>query len=280
MAELQLLAWPAGHSLSPVMHGAALQALGLPHTYRALAVEPAGLPAAVAALREPDMLGANVSVPHKEAVLPLLDELSPAARAIGAVNTISNVNGRLSGHNTDTEGVRALLTAAGVTLSEDAPPRVVLLGAGGAARAALWVLARRAQTVIFNRTLSRAEQLAQQFRDHADIRAVSARPETRLLQGADVIINSTAVGMEVDGRDPDESPLPAAALPQGAVVIDMVYRPARTRLLRDAEAAGLRTQGGLEMLVWQGAGSLRIWTGLDPDVQVMREAALRALSGG
>lgn len=278
MAELRLLAWPAGHSLSPVMHAAALTELGLDHTYRAVAVPPHELPAAVAALREPEVLGANVTVPHKEAVLKLLDSLSPAARAIGAVNTISRSGSELAGDNTDVHGFKALLEAAGVSLSAVNPPRVVVLGAGGAARAALWVLADGARTVLVNRTLSRAEALAADFSGHVTVTAVADGADDRLLRGADVVVNTTSVGMERDGEDPDESPLGAAELPAGAVVIDMVYRPQLTRLLKDAQAQGLETVGGLEMLVSQGAESLRIWTGQEPPLPVMRAAAQAALS--
>lgn len=278
MAELRLLAWPAGHSLSPVMHTAALAELGLEHTYRAVAVAPGELPAAVAELRAEHVLGANVTVPHKEAVLPLLDTVSPAARAIGAVNTISRSSAGLTGDNTDVHGFQALLAAAGVSLVSGAKARVVLLGAGGAARAALWVLAERAETLIINRTLSRAEALAAEFTDHASVSGVAAAASAELLRGADVVVNTTSVGMEANGQDPDESPLAKDLLPAGAVVIDMVYRPAQTRLLRDAAARGLPAVGGLEMLIRQGAESLRIWTGAEPPLQVMRAAALAALS--
>lgn len=260
------------------MHQAALAALGLAHSYQAVAVPPAELGAAVAALRSDAVLGANVTVPHKEAVLPLLDSVSDAARSIGAVNTISKQAGKLTGDNTDVHGFQALLDAAGVSLSATRPPRVVLLGAGGAARAALWVLGQRAQTVIVNRTVSRAQALADDFRGHALVSSVAGQPDLELLARADVLINTTSVGMERDGRDPDESPLPPGLLPAHAVVIDMVYRPALPRLLREAAAAGLKVQGGVEMLVQQGAQSLRIWTGAEPPVEQMRAAVVRALS--
>ncbi len=262
------------------MHTAALREMGLEHTYRALAVAPAGLADAVIGLRGENVLGANVTVPHKEAVIPLLDSVSDAVRAIGAVNTISNQGGHLLGDNTDVHGFQALLDAAGVTLAAASPARVVLLGAGGAARAALYVLGNRARTVLINRTPARAVALAADFRGHAQVSHVAAAPTAGLLAGADVIINTTSVGMEQAGRDPDVSPLAAELLPAGAVVIDMVYRPALPRLLRDALAAGLKVQGGMEMLVQQGAQSLRIWTGLEPPVATMRDAVTEALSAG
>lgn len=277
MAELRLLAWPAGHSLSPVMHAAALKELGLGHSYRALAVPPEGLAAAVSDLRSPDVLGANVTVPHKERVLPLLDSVSDAARAIGAVNTITNTAGRLHGDNTDVHGFLALLEHAGVALGADRRLSAVILGAGGAARAAVFGLAPYARLTVINRTVSRAQVLAADF---PAVETVAAAATTALLANADVLVNTTSVGMERDGSDPDESPLPAGVLPERATVVDMVYRPERTRLLRDAAAAGLPVAGGLEMLVRQGAESLRLWIGRkDVPVEAMRSAALAALSG-
>ncbi|HLR45780.1 MAG TPA: shikimate dehydrogenase [Deinococcales bacterium] len=277
MPELRLLAWPAGHSLSPVMHNAALAELGLPWEYRAVAVPPAELPEAVEALRAPGVRGANVTVPHKEAVLPLLDSVSDAARLCGAVNTISNRDGHLHGDNTDVHGFLALLQAAGIEPAGRPGLKTVILGAGGAARAAVYALAGTAAITIMNRTRSRAEELAAAFETAAGPLTVAEAgtppdPETEL------IVNTTSVGMELAGVDPDESPLPARVLPPGATVIDMVYRPAVTRLLRDAAARGLPAYNGLEMLVMQGAEALRIWTGRqDVPAAAMRGAALAAL---
>lgn len=279
MAQLQLFAWPAGHSLSPVMHNAALRELGIPHRYEAVAVPPEGLEAAVAELRNGNVLGANVTVPHKQAVLPLLDSVTPEARRVGAVNTISRLaDGSLQGANTDVGGFTALIASAGVQLKGDNGLKAVVIGAGGAARAAMQALSGHARISLLNRTVSRAEELARDFSDQATVETVTGRADEQLLAGADLIVNTTSVGMERGGIDPDESPLDAQLLPDGAVVLDMVYRPARTRLMRDAEARGLRAENGLEMLVQQGAASLRIWTGLqEVPVGLMRAAALEAL---
>ena len=134
--------------------------------------------------------------------------------------------------------------------------------------------------VLINRTMARAEALAAAFAGRAEFSAVAAAATAELLTSADLIVNTTTVGMEQGGVDPDESPLPAGLLPRRATVVDMIYRPARTRFLRDAAAAGLPVKGGLEMLVQQGAESLRLWTGLkDVPVAAMRQAALAALSG-
>lgn len=262
------------------MHNAALAALDLPHTYRALAVPPQELAAAVRSLREPGVLGANVTVPHKEQIVPLLDGVTDAVRHIGAVNTVVNRSGRLYGDNTDVTGFRALLATAGFGLPGRSGLRVVVLGAGGAARAALHVLGGSASVVLVNRTVERAERLAAEFADHVTVTAVAAQAEAALLHGADLIVNTTSVGMERDGQDPGESPVPDGALPAGAVVVDMVYRPSVTELMRQAAAAGLQAVNGLEMLVQQGAASLRLWTDRDEvPVGVMRAAALQALSG-
>lgn len=279
MAELWLLAWPAGHSLSPVMHNAALKEMGLPHRYQALEVRPGDLNRAVAAVRSEAVLGANVTVPHKQAVFGLLDSVSDAARQVGAVNTISHHDGGLHGDNTDVEGFLALLGRAGVNLPGDGSLKAAVLGAGGAARAAVFALAPHAELVLVNRTVERAEELARDFRSHAAFSRVERTATAGVLAGCQLVVNTTSVGMERQGVNPDQSPVEGEALPDSAVVIDMIYRPAQTRLLRLAGERGLRNLGGLEMLVQQGAASLRIWTGKrDVPVDTMREAALAALA--
>lgn len=263
------------------MHAAALRQLGLDHVYRAVAVPPEELAAAVNELRRPGVLGANVTVPHKERVMALLDSVSDAAQAIGAVNTVINHSGRLHGENTDVFGFLALLQSAGVRLPDDRSLKAVILGAGGAARAAVYALAPHARLTLLNRTRSRAEALAGAFQGIAQVDAVSDTATESLLAGAGLIVNTTTVGMIEAGRDPDVSPLPAKLLPAGATVVDMVYRPSSTRLMKDARLAGLTAHGGLEMLVQQGAESLRLWTALRTvPVEAMRQAALEALSEG
>lgn len=280
MRRALLLAWPAGHSLSPAMHGAAFRALGLDARYEAVAVPPEGLAQAVAALRAPEVLGANVTVPHKEAVLGLLDGLEPEAAAIGAVNTIQKDGARLVGANTDAAGfLRALREDAGV---DPAGARVVVLGAGGAARAVVWALlaAGADRVAVHNRSPARAEALAAAFAARGAVRVLEPAALAAELGPADLLVNTTSVGMARDGRDPDQSPLPAGLLPRRAFVADLVYRPARTRLLRDAEAAGLAVQNGLPMLVRQGAEAFERWTGRAAPVAVMQAAAEAALGAG
>ncbi len=265
MPEYGLLAWPAGHSLSPRMHNAALKALGLPGTYGLLEVPPEGLEVTLDGMRRDGTRGVNVSVPHKEAVMPYMDEVTEAARRIGAVNTITVADGRLFGDNTDAHGFMAALAAAG----QVPRGRALVIGAGGSARAVLYALAPLMQVTVTARRPEQAAALAEEF-------GATAAPEpSEALPGVALLVNTTPVGMERDGLDPDESPLGGIPLPPGAFVMDLVYRPARTRLLRDAEAAGLRGMNGLEMLVQQGARSFEIWTGFRAPEGVMRAALSR-----
>ncbi|MFA5550849.1 MAG: shikimate dehydrogenase [Trueperaceae bacterium] len=298
-ARVLLLAHPAGHSLSPLMHGAAFRALGLNATYEAVDVAPADLAAAVARLAEPPFLGANVTVPHKEAVAPLMNELTPAAQAVGAVNTIVRRDHRLVGHNTDGEGfLRALSELApfaalqpadaGRGAAPDLTGRTCLvLGAGGAARAVVHsLLAAGAAVKVLNRNEARAARLVEDLqRVDADERRLTVCAASDLpaqLSHIDLLVNSTSVGMS-GGPEPESLPLlegsQLALLPPAAVVVDLVYRPALTPLLRAASQRGLVVQNGLPMLVWQGALAFEAWTGSAAPVEVMREAAERGLAG-
>jgi shikimate dehydrogenase len=277
--ELFLLAWPAGHSISPGMQNAALQATGFPARYSAWEVAPAGLPAAITRLRDASVLGANVTIPHKQAVIPLLDELTPAAAAIGAVNTISNSAGRLTGHNTDGSGFLAALAEA------DFMPqgkRVVMLGAGGAARAVLHALLGSGveRVLLSNRTQATAERLASDFAALGQVAVLGGAELPQAVVACDLLINTTSVGMAAGGEaSPQVSPLPAALLPASGLVVDLIYRPPVTLLLQRARAAGLRVQNGLPMLVWQGAQAFTIWTGQAAPTLVMRRAAESLLAG-
>jgi shikimate dehydrogenase len=272
-----LLAHPAGHSLSPIMHNAAFAELGLDIHYQARDVPPEALAAAVTDLRAPGVLGANVTIPHKVAIIPYLDKLSDTARAIGAVNTIVNRGGLLIGHNTDAKGfTRALSEMAGVTLSGQV---ALLLGAGGAARAIVYALLHHkvAQLYLYNRTHETATSLAESFAHLGEVTAISEAALKAALAACTLLINTTSVGMAHDGAAPDASPLPAGLLPARGFVADIIYRPARTRLLKDAEAAGLATQNGLPMLALQGAEAFMCWTGREAPLTVMLRALEQAL---
>ncbi len=250
---------PSGHTRSPGMHNAAFRALGLDAVYLAFDVPPAALPAAVAGLRA---LGARhfaVSIPHKEAVMARLDLVDETARRIGAVNTVTLRDGRLVGSNTDWIGaVRALERETAL-----AGRRAVVLGAGGTARAVVFGLRERgARIAVLNRTPERAAALAR------ELGADSSGSLADLAGMAhDVLVNTTSVGLRSDA-----SPVAPEALRAGSVVLDAVYDPERTRLLRDAEARGARTVSGKWMLVHQAAAQLELWTGLSAPIDVMAEA--------
>ncbi len=272
-----VIGYPVDHSISPAIHQAALDQLGIDARYERWAVTPEALPAWVATLRAPDVLGANVTVPHKEAVLPLLDELLPAARAIGAVNTIVNVGGRLRGENTDAAGFARALQEAGYQQPGGA---VVLLGAGGAARAIAHALLEWGvdRLTIVNRHLPRAEALVSAMQARAgrvviEACALASPSLDACLAACDLLINATSVGMR-----PGERILRPDQVPAGALVVDIVYNPPVTPLLADAAARGARTLNGVPMLVYQAALAFELWTGQPPPLATMFRAAHEALA--
>ena len=299
--RLGLLGWPVAHSLSPAMHNAALAAMGLPWTYELLPTPPADLAATVGQLRSEGFIGANVTVPHKQAALALVDDLTPAARAIGAVNTLfwqtapraelpihsgnrtvlqyeAQQDWRLCGDNTDSVGFMADLAAHGVSV---AGRSALVIGAGGAARAVVFALAAAGATVVIvNRTLAHAEDLAQMISRHfpAIVVACGSFPANlaAAAASAQIIVNTTSVGMW-----PDVEAMPwdqALPLRPDQVVYDLVYRPRLTAFLRHAQASGARVIDGLGMLVQQGAAALTRWTGRPAPVAVMTAAAEAAMT--
>ena len=270
-----LLGSPVEHSLSPAMMTAAFGARAIDAAYLAFDVRPDGLAAAVAGLRTLGARGVNVTSPHKEAVVPLLDELASSARSVGAVNTIVNERGRLVGHNTDASGFVEALREAG---ADPLDGHAVLLGAGGSARAVAAGLARAGASsiTIAGRAVARAQQIADalsaqqpgpRFRAASLEAAGLCEPQTSL------VVNCTPAGME-GGPDGDAlaAGVPLDALPRSAVVVDLVYRPAETPLLRRAAGQGLRTLGGLTMLLHQGAAAFHLWTGRAAPLEAMRRA--------
>jgi len=267
-----LIGWPVAHSVSPAMHNAAFQALGLPWHYNLLPTPPDQVEAMLARLKAQGYRGANITVPHKQAVMPHLDEIAGAARAIGAVNTLVARRGRLAGHNTDTAGFLAALREAGF---EPAGKRALVLGAGGAARAVIYALNRAGCAVaIHNRTLRRAGDLIRAL--DVPARLVPDLPALELTT-IDLLVNTTPLGMT---PHIDVSPWPETLpLPARWTVYDLIYNPAKTRLLARARAAGATAIGGLGMLVHQGALAFELWTGQLPPVEVMRAAAQTALKG-
>lgn len=273
--RLGVIGDPVAHSISPAIHEAALRETGIAATYERWHTPRADLVARIAGLREGDVLGANVTVPHKQAVIPLLDAVQPLARRAGAVNTIIHHGDRLIGDNTDIEGFDAALTVA----CPDAAGRsAVVLGAGGAARAVVLALEQVGATpiTVCARDLVRGAALATALAPSV-IDTAGTDPETlrELLGEAGLLVNATSVGWSGE-----ETPVPAdllASLPTGAVVIDLTYRD--TALLRAARARGLAAHDGLAMLVHQGARAFTLWTGLAAPVEAMFAAAERAREG-
>ena len=250
---------PAGHTRSPAMHNAAFAETGIDAAYLAFDVHPDRLEDALAGARALGVRQLAVSLPHKQAVLAHLDEVEPCARAIGAVNTITLRDGRLVGTNTDWIGaVRALERSR-----ELAGARVVVLGAGGTARALVYGLVERGALVtVLNRTPERAQGLAE------ELGAAGVGPLRDLAQTPhEVLVNTTSVGLRTD-----DSPVPAADLLAESLVMDVVYDPEETRLLRDARARGAHTITGKWMLVYQAAEQFREWTGREAPLELMARA--------
>ena len=277
--NIALFGYPLSHSISPAFQQAALDSLSIEASYTARPTPPEGLASEVERLRDDDHLGANVTIPHKERVRECLDGLDSWAETVGAVNTIVKDDGRLVGHNTDGYGfLRSLEERGGF------PPEgksVLVLGAGGAARAAVFALADRgAGTVLIaNRTVERGDALAADVRgrslDADSIPLGEARAASRRV---DLIVNSTSIGME-PGANAGLSPLDSADINPDALVYDMVYTPQQTPLMEEARRAGAKVLGGLWMLVYQGAAAFEMWTSREAPLDLMHEAGLRALSG-
>ena len=271
MPRLAVLGRPIAHSRSPAMQNAALRELGLSPewSYEAIEVAPEDFERLVRGLPAEGFAGANVTVPHKLAALAVADAASAAAREIGAANTLSFAAGEISADNTD---------AAGLLDSLPEPPggkRALLLGAGGSARAVAWALATQgARLTIWNRTAETAERLAEDFG------AESMRANGASLPAGDfeLIVNATTVGMgtevEGDGAALKALQLDADSLSERHIVVDLAYGSADTELVRAARARGATVIDGIEVLVRQGAASLRIWTGMEPPVETMRRVAL------
>jgi shikimate dehydrogenase len=274
-----LVGYPVEHSLSPAMHNRAFAALSLNWYYVPLPVEPERLGEAIAGLRALGFVGANVTVPHKEAVMSYLDEVAPATQAIGAVNTIVVHEGRSIGYNTDWQGFLTALSEGGF---DPQGKRAVVLGAGGAARAVVYALAHAgAQVAVLNRTPARAEALVQDFvllfPSSPPLFFLPLTLQTLKEQTAEahLLVNATPVGMwpEVDQSIwPEGLPFPAHL-----VVFDLVYNPRQTKLLRQARRAGAEVIGGLGMLVHQGAAAFELWTREKAPVEMMYKAAREAL---
>ena len=277
-----LIGWPVEHSVSPAMHNSAFCAAGLDWCYVPLPVAHGQVECAVRGLAALGFRGANVTVPHKQAVMQYLDAVSAAAQEIGAVNTIVLRGGRTHGHNTDADGFLMALCGAGF---DPAGCRAVVVGSGGAARAVIYSLLRSGagEISVVNRTLRRAEALVEELGSSADLTGkltaltLSEASLVESARAADLLIHTTPTGMWPHVGEsvwPQGVPIPAHL-----VVFDLVYNPPETKLLGQARKAGAHPIGGLEMLVNQGILAFEIWTGRRPSPDVMRTAARMELEG-
>jgi shikimate dehydrogenase len=274
-----LIGYPLAHSISPLIQQAAFDYYELDIHYRAWEVASDELGARVDELRSIQSLGANVTVPYKERVLSLLDELDELASRIGAVNTVVNRDGKLVGYNTDALGFMRALRLDGMFEPRD--KKAVVFGAGGVARAVSLALTEAgvSSLTIVNRTPERARGLVRALEPfHSKVTALGFGDEElpKALSGCELLINCTSVGMRgapAEGR----SPLEPHLIPREALVFDVVYNPPQTRLMEDARKVGARVLGGLPMLVYQGATSFELWTKKEAPVGIIMKAARRAM---
>lgn len=268
------MGWPIAHSLSPVLQNAAIKEAGLDYVYISLPVPPEKLKEAVAGLKAMNFAGWNVTIPHKQAIMAELDEVAEDARIIGAVNTVVNREGHLTGYNTDHIGFMQPLTAEGF---EPEGKEVTLLGAGGAARAVIWGLlhAKVRRITLGVRNPQKAEKLAKEFSAYGDIRVLHWEDEAfrEHLAVTDLLVNTTPLGMypKIEGM----APVDWDKLKKSALVYDIIYTPALTRFLREASEHGHTVINGEGMLAGQGAAAFTLWTGIQPDLALMKKA-LRA----
>ena len=270
---------PVSHSLSPVMHNAAIEALNIDYVYVPFHVLPEDLEAAIGGVRALRIAGVNVTIPHKEKVLDLIDRVGEVAARIGSCNTVVNRDGRLVGESTDGPGFLRSAEAQWGKLDGCA---VLILGAGGSAKAVAFALAQiGCKITIANRTHRRAVELDASLRaafEGCASRVVTLDEEELAgeVSKADLVVNTTSVGMH---PDVDSIPLSPDLLRPGLLVYDLVYNPLRTRLVSEAQDRGARAMSGLKMLVYQGALSFEMWTGIQPPVDVMEDALRRHFAG-
>lgn len=262
-----IIGWPLGHTMSPALHNWGFAQLGLDARYEPWPLQPEDLPAFMERVRETPIHGLSVTIPHKRAVMPFLDRVSDRAEAIGAVNTLYWDYGELCGENTDVVGVVAPLRTL-----DPLPRSALVLGAGGAARAAVaGFLELGLEVAVSNRTQAKGESLA------ADFGVPCVDWDARMDDEWGLVCNTTPLGMS--GGLADRTPFDADRLGPDAVAYDIVYNPLKTRFLAEAEAAGRRTISGLEMFLHQGLAQFRLWTGRDMDEDGARALLLATLAG-
>ena len=268
---------PIEHTLSPVIQNAAFSHLGLDFVFLAFHVKAADLENAIRGIRGLGIHGLNVTMPHKSTVIGCLDEVDSTVKFLGSANTILNRDGKLSGFSTDGVGALKALSENGVALSGK---KVLLLGAGGAAKAIAFALVQEVgELAILNRSAENAEELAETLGNMFNRKVVggglSPSAIAENLRDSDVLVNATSAGMK---PNLSQSLVEPQWLRSDLAVMDIVYNPVETKLAQDAKAAGAEVISGVEMLIYQGAASFEIWTGKSASIEVMRQAALNKLS--
>ncbi len=271
-----LFGHPIEHSMSSIMQNVAFKDLGLDYVYIAIDIAPNNLKQAFDVVRALDIKGANITVPHKETTLKFVDEISPLARRIGAINTIKNENGRLIGRNTDASGAKKALKEANIDLIGK---NVLILGAGGAARALAHSFIKDTNDlVIVNRTSNRGKTLASELTKEYHKKVLYMKFENKVfeekLPSIDILVNTTTIGMFPDIHI---SPIPKNSLHEDLTVFDIIYNPLETQLMKNASEKGCRVLGGLNMLIYQGALSFEWWTNKSPNIELMKRTILNEL---
>ncbi len=274
---LCIIGHPISHTFSPLMHNSWIVDLKLPYVYVAFDISPNKLKQAVESFKSLDIKGINVTIPHKESIIPFLDKIEGVAKSILAINTIKNTDGVLIGRNTDAEGAKKALIDAGCKV---VGKTVLVLGAGGAAKAICFALVKDAERIIIvNRTEKRALDLASKVARQTGTRIEGKKLENRVLEietkKADILINTTPIGMSPNTTD---VPISIEFLHDELFVFDLIYNPMKTKLIKNAEEVGCKTLGGLDMLINQGALAFDWWTGINPDTNLIRPKLIKQLT--
>lgn len=275
--NLAIIGYPLGHTLSPIMQTSAIKAANLEYSYVAIPIQKGRLIFAVDGLRALNFRGWNVTIPLKTDIIPLLDALDPDVQMIGAVNTVVNDGGIITGYNTDVSGFVKSLNEVNFMPDEC---NAVVLGAGGAARAVIWGLCKRNvnHITIGTRNPQKYMAIANDFKTFRKIEIFNWESEEfkEQMKYADILINATPLGMtpNID----EMPPVDISLMPEGALVYDLIYSPAKTKFLQKAEELGYPILNGMKMLLYQGMESFRLFTGIEPDEQVMFRTLEQALS--
>ena len=267
---LCIIGYPVGHSMSPIMHNAQINELGLDYVYLAFEVPPDNLEKAVQGFRALDIKGINVTIPHKEAIINYLDEIEPISEKMGAINTIKNDEGYLKAKNTDAAGAKKSLIDAGFTIEGK---NIVFIGSGGAARSIAYILSENAKKIVLTdiveeRAVSVAREITKNMAANVEGKLASDKVLADEIKHADLLINATPIGMHPKEGD---SPISKDLLHQDLFVFDVIYNPTETQLMKEAAEIGCKTLSGLDMLINQGVIAFEWWTGKTPNSKLMKD---------